>query len=308
MMRVIGVADSEFTNPDGNGRVNLYTRNSTPRGPIRRVAPFPGALPAARSDASSTNTTWWWSRAHGESNSLALGYQQPPRRKQIVKTLSTAAGASSGRIFVQLLPAWPARPIRRIPADPVAAWEWDRNTGVTALHRGEELREGAGVGDWLVNVGASPTRGHDRLNGVEGTVMSLTPAYTSQRWISSTDSIPYFSVPMPVEKLATPAEQCGRFVHTGLHVSMGGNGIRFLRGVATAARPDASGEGFGVPDLRALGLRDPRQPSMPTPPPVPPPGAVNMPPRPGDPAARAAAAAATAAAADGRLKPGDRLR
>ena len=114
------------------------------------------------------------------------------------------------------------------------------------------------------------------MTGVEGPATSLYPGYNSQSWITTSGGIPYFSVPMPVEKAATPAEQCGRFVNTGIHVVSGGNGGPFPSQCGTA-RADAAGEGVGVPDLRAVGLPAARQPE-PTPPPVPPPGAPNSPP------------------------------
>ena len=51
--------------------------------------------------------------------------------------------------------------------------------------------------------------------------MSLMPGL-AQAWILKPDTVPYFSVNTPVEQAATPANQCGRLVHTGIHISGGG--------------------------------------------------------------------------------------
>jgi hypothetical protein len=55
---------------------------------------------------------------------------------------------------------------------------------------------------------------------VEGAASVLDTPYT-QSWISADNSVPYFSLNLPIEKVATPDEQCGRLVHTGIHVSEG---------------------------------------------------------------------------------------
>ena len=81
---------------------------------------------------------------------------------------------------------------------------------------------------------------------------------------------------MPVEKAAMPTEQCGRFVHTGIHVGAGGNSKPFPSGCATAALlPQEKAWEFLIFELSACPLPDNQ---MPTPPPVPPPGAPNSPP------------------------------
>ena len=49
----------------------------------------------------------------------------------------------------------------------------------------------------------------------------MTPGL-GQRWIYNEGSVPYFSANTPIEKAATPDQQCGRFVHTGIHISGGG--------------------------------------------------------------------------------------
>ena len=88
--------------------------------------------------------------------------------------------------------------------------------------------------------------------------MSLYPGFGSQRWINTSGGIPYFSVPMPVERAATPAEQCGRFVNTGIHVVSGGNGGPFPSQCGTAAlTPQEKAWEFLIFEL--VGLRDSRQ-------------------------------------------------
>ena len=106
--------------------------------------------------------------------------------------------------------------------------------------------------------------------------MSLTPGFGSQQWINTVGGIPYFSVPMPVEKASTPADQCGRFVNTGIHVVSGGNGGPFPSQCGTAAlTPQEKAWEFLIFELSACPLPDNQ---MPTPPPVPPPGTTSSPP------------------------------
>ena len=45
--------------------------------------------------------------------------------------------------------------------------------------------KGIAFADWLVAVGASPTRGQIAMTGVEGPAMSLTPGFGSQQWINT---------------------------------------------------------------------------------------------------------------------------
>ena len=73
------------------------------------------------------------------------------------------------------------------------------------------------------------------MTGVEGPAMSLYARVQQPALDHHPGGIPYFSVPMPVEKASTPAEQCGRFVNTGIHVVSGGNGGPFPSQCGTAA-------------------------------------------------------------------------
>jgi hypothetical protein len=136
--------------------------------------------------------------------------------------------------------------------------------------------KGGAFADWLVVAGASPTRGQIAMTGVEGPAMSLTPGFGSQEWIDTVGGVPYFSVPMPVEKASTPTEQCGRFVNTGIHVVAGGNGGPFPSQCGSGAlTPQEKAWEFLIFELSACALPDNMQP---TPPPLPPPGAPNSPP------------------------------
>jgi len=82
--------------------------------------------------------------------------------------------------------------------------------------------KGKAFGDWLSNVGASPTAGQLVLKGAEHTVDAVT-AGMAQRWIYGDDTtnkkpmVQYFSFTTPVAQ-----KECGRMVFSDLHVSAGG--------------------------------------------------------------------------------------
>ena len=77
------------------------------------------------------------------------------------------------------------------------------------------------MASWLVNVGASTSSGSLALVNVKNPATSVLPGI-AQRWIyQDTMGTPYLSANTPVEQAATPDQQCGRVVHTGIHVSAG---------------------------------------------------------------------------------------
>jgi hypothetical protein len=72
---------------------------------------------------------------------------------------------------------------------------------------------------WLFDVGASATQGSIALSNVKDPATSVVPG-VAERWIYQ-DSMgtPYLSANTPIEKASMPDQQCGRLVHTGIHVA-----------------------------------------------------------------------------------------
>ena len=297
VLRRIGISDTEFTNPDGTGTREHLLRDRRRHGlHVGRSVPARGD--AVQSDASSTSTTWSSSRATARATRSRA---QPVGEKQIVKNFVDAGGRVFGShfsfgYFRGVAGTTDAKNFQPTPWPLLAMWDGGSDD---AVHRRHQLREGAAFADWLVAVGASPTRGQITLTSVESPAMSLTPGFGSQRWINTSDGIPYFSVPMPVERAAMPAEQCGRFVHTGIHVAASGNGSAFPTGCGTAAlSPQEKAWEFLIFELSACALPDNQHPDAAR-------GSAarraELAATVGDPAARAAATAAATAATDGRL-------
>lgn len=78
--------------------------------------------------------------------------------------------------------------------------------------------KGAAFGDWLVNVGASPTLGELSVVKAEHSVDSVVEG-VAQRWIYGDDPkmVQYFSFTTPVGQA-----ECGRMVFSDVHVTFGG--------------------------------------------------------------------------------------
>jgi len=221
MMRVIGIADSEFTNPGGPGRVNLYSAG------FESIASYVSgeALPPADELLGSVEVLAQYDMVimscHGESTNI--GYAQPTSQKEAAKAYVDRGGRMFGsHFYFSYLRGPPGSKNHFATPFPDVA-TWDSDTGPTTFNIERGFAKGEAFAQWLVNVGASPVLGSIELEGVEGSAASLLTPYT-QSWISAPNTIPYFSMNMPIEKSATPDEQCGRFVHTGIHVSEGGNG------------------------------------------------------------------------------------
>jgi hypothetical protein len=221
MLRVIGVEDSEFTNPDGTGRVNLYTAGFESIGSYVTGELLPPADDLLGSVETLSKYDMVIMSCHGESS--AIGYAQPTAQKEAAKAYVDGGGRMFGSHFYFSYLRGPPGSKNHFPTPFPDVATWDSDSSPTTFDIEMGFPKGEAFAQWLVNVGASPVLGSIELEGVEGSAASLLTPYT-QSWISAPNTIPYFSMNMPIEKVDTPDEQCGRFVHTGIHVAEGGNG------------------------------------------------------------------------------------
>ena len=219
MLRVIGVADSEFTNPDGPGRVNLFTAGFESIDSYVTGALLPPADELLGSVETLSKYDMVIMSCHGESQEI--GYAQPTLQKEAAKAYVDNGGRMFGSHFYFSYLRGPPGSNNHFatPFPDVATWD-SEETATYAIETG--FPKGQAFAQWLLNVGASSVLGSIALEGVEGSAATLLTPYT-QSWISGPNNIPYFSMNMPIEKVDTPDEQCGRYVHTGIHVSEGGN-------------------------------------------------------------------------------------
>jgi hypothetical protein len=283
----IGVDAAEFTNPGGPGRMNIYYERGVGTGYDSGEA-FPPIVQLFKPEVISKYDMVVFS-CSGRS---AWAREQPASEKKAVKDFVDQGGRVFGSHFsygyFRGVPGTSEAKYYQPSPWSVEVAQWDGNPeGPYTIETG--FAKGKAFADWLVNVGASQTRGTIELTAVESPAASLTPGL-GQAWIKSNGGIPYFHISMPVEKAATPEEQCGRFVHTGIHVAQGGSHGTANEGPFPsfcgnkALSPQEKAWEFLIFELSACAIPDnvtPKAPDIPPPTiPISPPPSVTTPPAP----------------------------
>lgn len=284
LLRRIGVSESEFTNPAGSGRINLfaglegsasYSNGGGDFPPISDLTASLTALQAYDLVALSCEGSASHSRGTSEASKHAL--------KQYVDI--------GGRAFLEHYhSAYLRGPDDYEPTPfPLLADGWLGGDFMSGTYSVDvSFPKGDNFAEWLVNVGASPAKGQLALQEVKNPATTVVPA-AAQRWIYDDASTPYFTVSTPIE--AAPDMKCGRLVQTGIHVanSQDDRGEPFP-GSCVAGELSAQEKAleFLLFDLSSCVQieTDIPEPPLPTPPGalVPPPGGNMAPPSPPSPA------------------------
>jgi hypothetical protein len=239
LLRKIGLDDSEFTTDTGNGRVHLYQGGQT-------RDPGAGAFNEAFGGATFPNATTLWSdpakmqtydmlilSCEGAGNSDKTAY---------IPNLETY-GNLGGRVFLDHMHfSWLQSGSAAFSGTATYIGVGEDFPLTTTALIDTSFPKGNALADWLVTVGATPTRGQMTLYEGQHSVTAVTPP--TQRWIyveknpneMDLPGIQYMTFNTPV---GTPVEQqCGRVVFTDIHV----------RGVPEGTDPDVSGPETPFPD------------------------------------------------------------
>jgi hypothetical protein len=247
LLRRIGVDEAEFTNPDGPGRINLFSDPCTASDCDTAVSSYASSgavIPSAYTSLwDSVDSLRKYDIVFMScTGSQSAGRDKTTAHKQALKDYVD----SGGRAFIEHFHySWlrggneapEIEDTRKYPMTPfpvVATWATADNPDI-----GEDIGSESAVNytidttfpkgndfaDWLVNVGATMTRGTISLIDVKQPALAIEPV--AQRWIytdttpvAGVGAVPFFSVNTPIEEAATPETQCGRFVHTGIHVAV----------------------------------------------------------------------------------------
>jgi hypothetical protein len=289
-VRKTGIADSEFTIDSGTGRVNLYTGGE----PIAVTGGGQGAASfAGGATFPFAAPSLWASPTKMAGYDIIMmsceGSQFDPVKRPYLANVKAYADAG-GRLFNGHLHyywlrngpiPWPGTAIYLDPQSDLP----DPTPGTINT----AFPKGAALADWLVNVGASTTRGALTLYGAQSTVAAVnTP---TQAWINiaTPRSVEYLTFNTPVEAAADA--QCGRVVETDIHVkavvsTQNGKDTSANTGPfptlckSTVLSPQEKALEFLFFDLSACVQPDTQVPEPPPPPGVPttPPPSVNRPP------------------------------
>jgi hypothetical protein len=234
LVRKLGIDESEFTPPDGPGKINFFTgyegaaKYATT---LNEGAEFPPAAQLWSSLESLSQYDVVLMSCEGGSNTSEKSDAAFQAMQQYANV--------GGRIFASHMhKVWFEQGPEPFPqiADFVSKEPLDTLTAsvVTSFPKGEALAS------WLMNVGASETEGEIGIEAAQHSVQSENTAY-AQRWIASDSpqSVQYLSANTPLG--APPEQQCGRMVFSDIHVS--GDLAKAGAGLA-----DSSGPGVGFPD------------------------------------------------------------
>jgi hypothetical protein len=262
LLRRMGVSDSEFTNPTGTGRINLFVDDiygtagvNTPTSSYSSGQAFAafsqlfasndaiadGGFVTGLVDPLSMYDIVMIACQGSQSAGRAVTSAEKQGLKAFVDTGGRAflshynyswvrGGAVAGSTDVQPSPEGSAIDLQtkytQTPFPAIAVWEDPTSLDYAPGGDGTYLVDtsfprGSAMASWLSNVGASTTQGQIPLVNVKNPATSVI-AGVAQRWIYQSDmGLPYLSANTPVEQAATPDQQCGRIVHTGIHVSAG---------------------------------------------------------------------------------------
>jgi hypothetical protein len=219
LLRKVGISDSEFTNPEGTGRVNLFAGHQG----TQSYDASAGGLAFPSSGAALWDQLASFQRYDVVLLSCEgdefLNEKPAPARQALFDYLN-----GGGRAF---LSHWHKIWLQEGPApfpDMVRFNDRDDDLNVSATVD-TSFPKGAALAEWLVNVQGSTLPGSVDLVDAQNTAASENPLY-AQRWIydpmdgpTGGVSVKYVSANTP---LGVPSEQqCGRTVYSDIHVSSG---------------------------------------------------------------------------------------
>jgi hypothetical protein len=219
LLRKIGIDDSEFTPDAGDGRVNLFTGSG---GGSKYADSLNGG-------ANFTAAPAFWSnldvlRKYDVALLACEGTENPTNKSAAALQAMFDYTSIGGRVFASHWHNyWLEKGPQQFPetatfkhpqddlSDPFLA-----KVDITPTAFPKVLA----LADWLVNVGASKTRGELEIKAGQHTVDAVNPAI-SYRWIygETPTSVQYFTFNTPIGKPVE--EQCGRVVFSDIHVSSG---------------------------------------------------------------------------------------
>jgi hypothetical protein len=218
LLRKIGIADSEFTNPDSPGRVNLYAGRG---GTNEYTASFDyGAL-----FPLSEIGLWGSERDLTRYDVVLLSceggeytFAKPEESRQAMLDYANAGG----RIFFS---HWHKFWLEQGPApfpDVMTFNDVEDDLDIT-VPIDTSFPKGAALSEWLLAVGGTDTPGMVTLVDAQNTGRVENPDY-AQRWIydpmdepTMSPSVKYVTANAPIG--APPEMQCGRIVYSDIHVA-----------------------------------------------------------------------------------------
>jgi len=254
LIRKIGIADSEFTNPTGTGRVNLYQGMPPVTTSLSGGGKIPAACGAYSTGVTFPKSTTLWNdvtalRKYDVTLLACEGaeYGDPatetvltsfPKKVSYFGTKSAAALKNmkdytdgGGRVFAShyhyyWLKAGPT------PWNSLASWGYNPDlTPLTGLieYISMTFPKGTAMANWLVNVGGSTKLGEIVIREPQHSINSFDSTKVTE-WIYAsgakdttgatiTHAAQYFSFNAPVG--AATSSQCGRFVYSDIHVTAG---------------------------------------------------------------------------------------
>ena len=220
LFRKIGIDDSEFTSGTGKGRMHLYSGDGG--------STVTGSTPA-ETLWSDVNVLKKYDMALFSCECSENMTNKPPAAFTALHDYTMQGGRVFGTHYhyVWFLDG---------PTDFASTAKYTSNGGAggeSPFTIDQSFPKGQAFADWLVNVGASTTKGQIELTEVAGDVTTVNTS-TTQQWIysPSPQSAKYLSFNTPVGKPV--AEQCGRVVYSDLHVASGdSSGVTFPSGCTT---------------------------------------------------------------------------
>ena len=272
-LRKIGIEDSEFTPGNGTGRVHLYQGSTTDT-----------VDPAATMAGATSAQTLWDSEAELKKHDIVIlscegdeinQTKSQPARDNIKKYLD-----AGGRVFASHYHyTWfkNGAPDAGV-ANPLAATAtWLNGDDSVPANQNvtidQTVQKGKDFAAWLDTVQATTATGSGQvaMTELKSSVASVPgagqPAETSRRWLYATqegDHPKFFSFNTP---LGTPPDmQCGRAVHTDVHVSAGdeSTGTFPTNCKTTVITPQEKALVFILMDLAAC-IQDDSKPPVPPP-------------------------------------------
>jgi hypothetical protein len=217
VLRKVGISDTEFTDPSGLGRINLYTGSGGPGAVIDSVTPNQSVLMGNRTTLDSYDL-------------LMLPCQGTPNKNVDAGILGTQELAnfinfanSGGRIYTSHFSyVWMNT---NPPFDGVANWHVGQGSppdGVATVDT--SFSAGATLSDWLQDVGASVSPGQMSINTLRKDTDGVIPP--TQSWLTLNEPalenpVMQFVFDTPIAPPGSTINQCGRVLFNEYHVEGG---------------------------------------------------------------------------------------